>query len=114
MKPPEFILNISSLSQLQKPDPTILYDMLIIGGGPAAMSAAIYAAHKMVNLAVLSIDFGGLIKESSEIENYLGFQSINSLDLAARFEEDIKDFDIPASLGIAVKKVEKRKIFLLP
>lgn len=109
MKPPEFILNISSLSQLRKPDPTILYDMLIIGGGPAAMSATIYAARKMVNLIVLSIDFGGLIKESSEIENYLGFQSINSLDLAARFEEHVKGFDIPASLGIAVKKVEKKE-----
>jgi alkyl hydroperoxide reductase subunit F len=77
--------------------------MLIIGA--AAMSGAVYAARKMINLAILTIDFGGLINETSEIENYLGFQNINATDLAARFEEHVKSFDLPVSIGKAVKEI---------
>ena len=72
------------------------------------MSAAVYAARKMINLAILTVDFGGLINETSEIENYLGFQNINAADLAARFEEHVKTFDLPVSIGRAVKEIRKK------
>jgi alkyl hydroperoxide reductase subunit F len=108
MEFPGIILDTLIIAQLRKPDQNTLYDMLIVGGGPSAMSAAVYAARKMINLAILTIDFGGLMNETSEIENYLGFQNINAKDLVSRFEEHVKSFEIPASYGIPVKEIKKR------
>ena len=108
MEFPGIILDTSAFSRQRQPDTGAVYDMLIIGGGAAAMSGAVYAARKMINLAILTIDFGGLINETSEIENYLGFQNINATDLAARFEEHVKSFDLPVSIGKAVKEIRKK------
>jgi len=104
---PAIILDLSSVS-LRKPDHDTVYDMLILGGGPAAMSAVIYAARKMINLAVITIDFGGQMNETSDVENYLGFQSIKARDLVARFQEHIMSFDIPVSMGIPILEVKKK------
>ena len=72
------------------------------------MSAAVYAARKMMNFAIITKDFGGQVRETSEVENWLGFQSINAKDLADSFEEHVKGFDIPASLGRAITEVKKQ------
>ncbi len=109
MEFPEIFLNTSLLAELKTPDRNIIYDVLIIGGGPAAMSAAIYAARKMLNIAIITIDFGGQVKETSEVENYLGFQNINSNELTARFEEHVKTFNLPINTGIAVNEVIKKE-----
>jgi alkyl hydroperoxide reductase subunit F len=106
---PGIILDISSISPLRKPDHNAIYDMLILGGGPAALSAAVYSARKMLNLALITLDFGGQIEETSEVENYLGFQSIKARDLVTRFEEHVKSFDIPVSIGVSIMEVKKKE-----
>jgi len=105
---PSFSLDTSLLEEASEPDPEITYDLLILGGGPAAMSAAVYAARKMMNLAIITKDFGGQVRETSEVENWLGFQSINAKDLADSFEEHVRGFDIPVSLGRAITEVKKQ------
>jgi alkyl hydroperoxide reductase subunit F len=105
---PDFSLDTSLLQKAKEPEPTITYDLLILGGGPAAMSAAVYAARKMMNIAIITKDFGGQIRETSEIENWLGFQSINAKDLADSFEEHVKGFDIPVGLGTSVTEIKKK------
>ena len=72
------------------------------------MSAAVYAARKMLNLALLSKDFGGQIRETSEVENWLGFQNINAKDLADSFGEHVKSFSIPVALGAGITGVTKQ------
>lgn len=108
MEFPGIILDTSSISPLKKPDQGIVYDMLIVGGGAAAMSAAVYAARKMLHFALVTLDFGGLIKETSEIDNYLGFQNIQARDLIEKFEDHVKSFDIPINFGVPVTKVTKK------
>lgn len=103
----DFSLDTSLLQKAREPEPTITYDLLILGGGPAAMNAAVYAARKMMNLAIITKDFGGQIRETSEVENWLGFQSINAKDLADSFEEHVKGFDIPVSLGTFITEVKR-------
>ncbi len=49
-----------------------VYDLIIIGGGPAAMSAAVYAARRKLKTAILAKEFGGQMNEGYVIENYLG------------------------------------------
>jgi alkyl hydroperoxide reductase subunit F len=104
---PAFSLDTSLLEKAKEPAPGVTYDLLILGGGPAAMSAAVYAARKMMNLAIITKDFGGQVRETSEVENWLGFQSINAKDLADSFEEHVKGFDIPVSLGTSITEVKR-------
>ena len=104
---PDFSLDTSLLQKAKELEPKTTYDLLILGGGPAAMSAAVYAARKMMNLAIITKDFGGQIRETSEVENWLGFQSINAKDLADSFEEHVRGFDIPVSLGTSITEVKK-------
>jgi len=104
---PNFSLDTSLLEEAKEPEPEVTYDLLILGGGPAAMSAAVYAARKMMDLAIITKDFGGQVRETSEVENWLGFQSINAKDLADSFEEHVKSFDIAVSLGTAAMEVKK-------
>ena len=104
---PTFSLDTSFLEQAKEPELDVIYDLLILGGGPAAMSAAVYAARKMMRLAIITKDFGGQVRETSEVENWMGFQSINAKDLADMFEEHVKSFDIPVSLGTATVECKK-------
>lgn len=67
------------------------YDLIIIGAGPAGVSAAIYAARQKLNLLVISKDMGGQIaKKAVDIENYPGFDKISGPDLIKIFEEQLK------------------------
>jgi alkyl hydroperoxide reductase subunit F len=100
-------LNSSFLDEVKDADPEVVYDLLVLGGGPAAMSAVIYAARKMLRLAIITLDFGGQVRETSEVENWLGFQAINAMDLADMFEEHVKSFDISVSLAVSATKVLK-------
>lgn len=104
---PEVILDTSFLEAAASPDPGVTYDLVIVGGGPAAMSAAIYGARKMLNLALITRDFGGQVKETSDIENWLGFQTIQGNELAARFYDHVKNFAIPVASGTGVTAVTR-------
>ncbi len=62
-----------------------MYDLVIIGAGPAGMTAGVYAARKKLKTLMLSRDIGGQAAWSSDIENYLGFSVITGADLTAKF-----------------------------
>ncbi len=82
-------------------------DIIIIGGGPAGLSTAIYA--KRAGLSVQIIDKGAIecqLAQAAEVENYLGFPSINGLDLHTQFVNHAKAQEIPI-IKKAVASVEK-------
>lgn len=106
---PTFTLDTTLLEETKEPEIDVTYDLLILGGGPASMSAAVYAARKMLTIAILTKDFGGQIRETSEVENWLGFQNINAKDLADSFEEHVKSFSIPVGLGTGITEVTKQE-----
>ena len=85
-------------------------DVIIIGGGPAGLSTAIYA--KRAGLSVLILDKGPTecqLAKAADVENYLGFPSINGLDLYTRFTEHAKAQNINI-IKKAVVSVEKTDI----
>ncbi len=104
---PGFSLDLSAVGQGQGPSTDELYDVLVLGGGPAAMTATLYAARKMLKVAVLTKDFGGQVTETSDIENYMGFQTIKGEDLARKFQEQVLAFDVPVRRDDTVKTVRK-------
>ena len=67
-----------------------MYDIIIIGGGPSALAAAIYAARQKVNFILIAENIGGQILWSSDIENYLGFKSITGMELVPKFQEQME------------------------
>lgn len=68
-----------------------MYDLIIIGGGPAGMTAGIYATRLGLKTLLITKSFGGLIaKKAVAIENYPGFESISGIDLVRRMEKHLK------------------------
>jgi NADH-dependent peroxiredoxin subunit F len=84
-----------------------LYDLIIVGAGPAGITAAVYAARKRLRTLVLTGDIGGQAAWSSDIQNYTGFQFITGPELAQRFNEHLKSFDIKVLEGQLVECIKK-------
>ncbi|MEW6075768.1 MAG: FAD-dependent oxidoreductase [Candidatus Omnitrophota bacterium] len=71
-----------------------VYDILIIGAGPAGITASVYAARKKMSTLVISKDIGGQAAWSGDVENYTGYQFISGPDLVARFEEHMHTYNV--------------------
>lgn len=86
----------------------MVYDLIIIGGGPAGITAGIYASRQKLKTLLLTKDFGGqLVKKAGLIENYPGFEGISGLDLIQKFEKHLRAQKIALKLDPVVR-VEKR------
>lgn len=86
-----------------------MYDLIIIGAGPAGMTAGVYAARKKLKTLMLSRDIGGQAAWSSDIENYLGFSVITGADLTAKFEHHLEHFKDDVELRIVPDGVDSIK-----
>jgi len=83
------------------------YQLIIIGGGPAGITAGIYAARKRMKTLLITKDFLGQIANTSQIDNYPGLAGVSGLQLMEKFEEDIKKFEIEIKEGYKVNLVKK-------
>ncbi|MFA5362261.1 MAG: FAD-dependent oxidoreductase [Candidatus Omnitrophota bacterium] len=70
-----------------------MYDLIVIGAGPAGITASVYAARKRMDFLVITRDIGGQAVWSAEVSNYPGYQFISGPDLVARFEEHLRAYD---------------------
>src|SRR3990167_2362556 len=71
-----------------------MYDLIIIGAGPAGITASVYSARKKLDFLVITEDIGGQAAWSGDIENYTGYQFITGPELAVKFEEHMRKYDI--------------------
>ncbi len=71
---------------------TTLYDLIIVGGGPAGCSGAVYAARKKLKTAIIAYTFGGQSTDSSNIQNWIGTPSISGADLAKSLETHVREY----------------------
>jgi len=86
---------------------TTTHDVIIVGGGPAGLTAAVYAARKSLNVLLITRDIGGQALYSLGIENYMGYQFISGQDLMNRFEEQVEKYKVARAFA-EVKTVSKR------
>ncbi|NQT05953.1 MAG: FAD-binding protein, partial [Candidatus Omnitrophica bacterium] len=89
-----------------------MYDVIVIGAGPAGITASIYAIRKGMKVLAVSKDVGGQTAWSGDIENYTGYQFITGPDLAMKFGEHMKKYGIEFKDGEGVEglKSESGKI----
>jgi alkyl hydroperoxide reductase subunit F len=89
-------------------DSDTLYDVIIIGGGPAGMTSAVYTARKQLKTLLVSKNIGGQLLWTSDIENYMGYQYITGEELTKKFREQMEQFPIvDIILDKTVEKVER-------
>lgn len=72
-----------------------IYDLIIIGGGPAGLSAGMYAMRAVLKTALVEKGaFGGQVAMTKEVENYLGFESISGFELSERFLKHAESYGL--------------------
>lgn len=96
----------------------MIFDLIIIGGGPAGVTAGIYAARKYLKTLLLAKDFEGQIFNSGKIENYPGTEEIAGAELARKFKKHLLKFssldrepepgEIKIKEGVTAKKITEK------
>lgn len=94
------------LGLAEKGEVALLYDVIIIGGGPAGLSAAIYAARKVLKTLLVSRDIGGQVAWTYDVDNYMGFSQVETADLIAKFEEHVEKYNVEKLVGVEVKALK--------
>lgn len=94
-------------SELSDKDP---YDVLVVGGGPAGASAAIYAARKGIRTGIVAERFGGQVMDTMGIENFISVKRTEGPKLVASLEEHVKEYDIDVMNLQRAKRLEKKEL----
>lgn len=69
-----------------------IYDLVIIGGGPAGVTAGVYAARKHLKTIIITDNWGGQSIVSDDIQNWIGYSHISGTDLAKKLEEHLQEY----------------------
>ncbi len=85
-----------------------MYDLIIIGAGPAGITASVYAARKRMNFLIITKDIGGQTAWSGDIENYTGYQFITGPELTAKFEEHMQKYNVELKENEDVVDIKKK------
>ena len=94
-------------SEFENKDP---FDVLIVGGGPAGASAAIYAARKGIRTGIVADRFGGQILDTATIENFISVTRTDEHKLAASLEEHVKEYNIDVMNLQRATSLEKKDL----
>lgn len=94
-------------SELSDKDP---YDVLVVGGGLAGASAAIYAARKGIRTGIVAERFGGQVMDTMGIENFISVKRTEGPKLVASLEEHVKEYDIDVMNLQRAKRLEKKEL----
>lgn len=81
-----------------------VFDVLIVGGGPAGAAAAVYAARKGIRTGVVAERFGGQVLDTVDIENYISVPKTEGPELAAAMERHVRDY------GVDIMNLQRAKV----
>jgi alkyl hydroperoxide reductase subunit F len=85
--------------------PDELYDVIVVGAGPAGLAAALYAARKNRHVALIGKQLGGQINDTASVENYLGMPRIGGRELAERFRKHLETYPVAEHCHAEVRRI---------
>ena len=85
------------------------FDVLIVGGGPAGASSAIYTARKGLKTGIVADRFGGQVVDTLGIENFISVKATEGPKLVKQLEEHVKDYDVDVMHHQKAKKIEREE-----
>jgi alkyl hydroperoxide reductase subunit F len=100
----------SDASELSDKEP---FDVLVVGGGPAGASAAIYAARKGIRTGIVAERFGGQVMDTMGIENFIGTKYTEGPKLAASLEEHVKEYNVDVMNLQRAKRLDKKDLIAI-
>ncbi|MBD3264137.1 MAG: thioredoxin-disulfide reductase [Candidatus Omnitrophica bacterium] len=86
-----------------------IYDLIILGAGPAGITAAVYSARKKMDFLIISKDLGGQAAWSGDIENYTGYQFISGTELVSKFRQHIEHFGVEYRMPEEAKMISRQE-----
>lgn len=99
--------SVSDISQFEGKEP---FDVLVIGGGPAGASAAIYAARKGIRTGIIAERFGGQVRETLGIENLISVEYTEGPEFGDTLERHVKKYDVDIMKSQRVKRLERKEL----
>lgn len=84
-----------------------MYDLIIVGAGPAGITAAVYASRKQMQVLIITQNIGGQAAYSGNIENYTGYQFVTGPELVAKFEEHLRSYNMELKENEVVTEIKK-------
>ncbi len=93
------------ISELSNKEP---YDVLIVGGGPAGASAAIYSARKGIRTGIVAERFGGQVMDTLGIENFISMKYTEGPKLVASLEEHVNQYNVDVMKSQRAKSLTKK------
>lgn len=104
------------MSKLIEFDKNTIYDTIVIGAGPAAISSAIYAVRKGLKTAIIGDYVGGQLLNTNDIENIIGLPLTNGFEFSNLLEKHLNEYEVAFYKGHKVEKIinkEKNKVLIL-
>lgn len=103
----EELRTLQTAREIKKAEEGHVYELVILGGGPAAMSAAVYAERKGLDVALIAKKIGGQMNYTAGIENYLGLRKVNGAEMTEAFRGHMELHAVAEAVGSSVMKIEK-------
>jgi NADH-dependent peroxiredoxin subunit F len=103
-----FNFNLNETKKAIKLSHDKIIDMLVIGGGPAGLNAALYAKRKGLTTGIIAKRIGGQLLNTSSVDNYLGISQVSGEELSEKYLSHLKELEVGVLEEVEVDKIDKK------